>query len=124
MEEKVTLVTNYTIQKFKTISLVNCNIKLALSSNLFNSKTYKKVIRKWYPSNGKGYIEKDYIKTENFPQYNIKQRKVGSLVSFFNTLDLLCKRCYYIYIVHIYIYIDIYLSIYLSVYIYWLTIQK
>lgn len=46
MEEKVTLVTNYTIQKFKTISLVNCNIKLALSSNLFNSKTYKKVIKK------------------------------------------------------------------------------
>lgn len=80
MEEKFTLVTNYTIQKFKTISLVNCNIKLALSSNLFNSKTYQKVIKKWYPSNGKGYIEKDYINTESFPQYNIKQSRWPSII--------------------------------------------
>lgn len=92
---------------------MNCNIKLALSSNFFNSKTYKKVIRKWYPSNGKGYIEKDYINTESFPQYNIKQRKVSSLVSLFNTMDLLCKRYYYIYSTYIDIFIHMYIYIYI-----------
>lgn len=58
-------------------------------------------------------MEKDYINTESFPQYNIKQRKVSSLVSLFNTMDLLCKRYYYIYSTYIDIFIHMYIYIYI-----------